>query len=45
MVVEYYNKDILVWGIERAGFHLNEFLVTESSVEEWLKDIKYPTVK
>jgi Zn-dependent peptidase ImmA (M78 family)/transcriptional regulator with XRE-family HTH domain len=45
MLVEYYNKDILLWGIERAGFQLDEFLVRESRVEEWLCGNKYPTVR
>jgi Zn-dependent peptidase ImmA (M78 family)/transcriptional regulator with XRE-family HTH domain len=45
MLVEHYNKEILLWGIERAGFRLDEFLARESRVEEWLYGNKYPTVK
>lgn len=45
MVVEYYNKSILLWGIERAGFQLDEFLKIESRVNDWIQDIKQPTVK
>jgi len=45
MVVDYYNKDVLLWGIERAGFELNNFLLLESRVNDWLENIKQPTVK
>ncbi len=45
MLVEYYNRDILLWGIDRAGFRHDEFLVRESRVEQWLEGRKYPTVK
>jgi len=45
MVVDYYNKDILLWGIERAGHRSEEFLVKESYLSDWLHDIKLPTVK
>ncbi len=45
MLVEYYNKNILLWGIERAGFRHDEFLAKESRVEEWLDGSRYPTVR
>lgn len=45
MVVDNYNKNILLWGIERAGFQLDEFLMIESRVNDWIQDIKQPTVK
>jgi Zn-dependent peptidase ImmA (M78 family) len=45
MVVEHYNKNILVWGIERAGHQLDKYLAKETHVDDWINDIKYPTIK
>lgn len=45
MVVANYNKEILLWGIERAGYRLEEFLMIEHRVKEWLDNIKQPTAK
>lgn len=45
MRVNNYNKEILIWGIERAGFQLDDFLYRESYVVDWLEEVKLPTLK
>lgn len=39
------NPDILTWAISRAGYDLQEFLLKNPKVENWLEKIKTPTVK
>lgn len=45
MIVNNYNKDMILWGIERAGFQVDEFLQKNNSVKKWIDNIKYPTFK
>ena len=39
------NPDIITWAIHRAGFELQEFLVKNPNVKDWIEKRKNPTVK
>lgn len=39
------NADILIWAIERVGNNVDEFLLRNPKVEEWINGTKLPTLK
>ena len=39
------NADILIWAIERVGNNVDEFLLRNPKVKEWINGTKLPTLK
>lgn len=39
------NADILIWAIERVGNNVDDFLLRNPKVEEWINGTKLPTLK
>jgi hypothetical protein len=39
------NPNMLTWAIARAGFVLDDFLVKFPNVQNWIEQVKSPTVK
>ncbi|GAB5553099.1 MAG: hypothetical protein Sapg2KO_26900 [Saprospiraceae bacterium] len=39
------NKDLIEWAIIRAGHEIQEYLLANPRVKDWLTEDKKPTVK
>jgi len=39
------NSNLIEWAISRAGYELNEYLLQNPSVEEWVNEVKKPTIR
>lgn len=43
--LENINGEILKWAITRAGYELDDFLVSHPNIKEWIEGKKAPTIK
>ena len=43
--LENINGEIFKWAIIRAGYELDDFLMSNPKVKDWIEEKKYPTIK
>jgi Zn-dependent peptidase ImmA (M78 family) len=39
------NKQIYTWAIGRAGFNVENFIIKNPKIQDWINDVKQPTLK